>query len=39
MVDADSGFLIIVFSSWVLIWATFYFADRQANKKRLDKDK
>ena len=39
MVDTDVGFLIIVFSSWALTWATFYFADWQANKKRLDKDK
>tara|TARA_R100000008_G_scaffold73923_1_gene52509 strand:+ start:430 stop:549 length:120 start_codon:yes stop_codon:yes gene_type:complete len=39
MVDTDVGFLIIVLSSWALTWATFYFADRQANKKRLDKDK
>jgi len=39
MVDADSGFLIIVFSSWALIWATFYFAERHARKERLDNDK
>ena len=39
MVDTDVGFLIIMFSCWAGIWATFIFAERHAIKKRLDKDK
>ena len=38
MVDTDVGFLIIMFSCWAGIWATFIFAERHAIKKRLDKD-
>ena len=39
MVDTDVGFLIIMFSCWAGIWATFIFAERRASKKRLDNDK
>ena len=37
MSETDVGIVMLILFSWVMIGATFYFADRQANKKGLTK--